>query len=132
DAINDLTAATRLLQRLPDTPERPRRELFIQLVLGPALIAAKGYAALEVELAYTRARELCGQLGDPPELFAALLGLWFTYLLGGKLRQAYELAEELLQRAEGAHDPALLTYAEVARGTTSYCPLAALVFSNGN
>src|SRR5262249_23250801 len=57
---------------------------------------------------------------DPPELFAALLGLWFTYLLGGKLRQAYELAEELLQRAQCSRDPALLTYAQVARGTTSY------------
>jgi predicted ATPase len=49
-----------------------------------------------------------------------LLGLWFTYLLGGELRKAYELTEELLRRAEGAHDPALLTYAQVARGTTSY------------
>jgi len=41
-------------------------------------------------------------------------------LLGGELRKAYELAEELLRRAQSAHDPALLTYAQIARGTTSY------------
>ena len=120
DAISSLSAAMNLLQRLPDTRERPGRELFIQLALGPALIAVKGYAAPEAERAYTRARELCERLGDPPELFAVLLGLWFTYLLGGELRKAYELAEELLRRAQSAHDPALLTYAQIARGTTSY------------
>jgi class 3 adenylate cyclase/predicted ATPase len=119
-AISSLSAAINLFQKLPETPERSGRELSIQLALGPALIAVKGYAAPEVERAYTRARELCGRLGDPPELFAALLGLWFTYLLGGELRRAYDLAEELLPRAQSAHDQALLTYAEIARGTTLF------------
>jgi predicted ATPase len=67
DAISNLSTAINLFQSLPDTPERPRRELFIQLALGPALIAVKGYAAPEVERAYTRARELCELLGNPPE-----------------------------------------------------------------
>jgi predicted ATPase len=83
-------------------------------------MAVKGFAAPEVERAYTRARELCERLGDPPELFAALLGLWYMYLIRGELRRAYELAEQLLRRAQSAHDPALLTYAQIARGTTSY------------
>ena len=120
EAIGSLSAAIDLLQQLPDSPERIQRELLLQLAVGPALIAVKGYAAPEAERAYTRARELCERLGDPPELFAVLLGLWFTYLLGGELRKAYELAEELLRRAQSAHDPALLTYAQIARGTTSY------------
>src|SRR6202023_3221273 len=38
DAISSLSAAINLFQRLPDTPERTGRELFIQLALGPALI----------------------------------------------------------------------------------------------
>jgi len=42
------------------------------------------------------------------------------YLLRAELRRAYELAEQLLRRAQGAHDPTLLTYAQLARGTTSY------------
>ncbi len=73
DAIDRLTAAINLLQRLPDSPERIQRELLLQLAVGPALMAVKGYAAPETERAYTRARELCERLGDPPELFPPCL-----------------------------------------------------------
>jgi hypothetical protein len=33
-----------LLQRLPESPEHIRRELLLQLALGLALIAVKGFA----------------------------------------------------------------------------------------
>jgi predicted ATPase len=120
DAISSLSAAIDLLQELPDSPERIQRELLLQLAVGPALIAVKGYAAPEVERAYTRARELCERVGDPPEVFPALFGLWLVHLLRGELRTAYELAERLLRRAQSAHDPALLMYAQMTRGITSY------------
>ena len=120
DAIGNLTAALDLLQRLPDSAERIQRELLLQLALGPALIAVKGWAAPEVERAYTRTRELCERLGDPPELFPALLGLWAVYYLRAELRDAYELAEQLLRRAQGANDPTLLLYAHLALGDTSF------------
>jgi predicted ATPase len=120
DAISSLSAAIDLLQRLPDSPERVQRELLLQLAVGSALIAVKGYAAPETERAYTRARELCERVGDPPEFSPALWGLWVVYLLQGELRTAYELAEQLLRRSQGTHNPALLTYAQSALGETSY------------
>ena len=43
------------------------------------LMATKGYAAPEVEKAYTRARELCQQVGETPQLFPVLWGLWVFY-----------------------------------------------------
>jgi predicted ATPase/class 3 adenylate cyclase len=119
DAINNLSAAINLLQKLPDSPERIQRELLLQLALGPALIAVRGVAGPEVERAYARSRELCERLGDPPELFPALYGLWINHLLRAELRTAYELAGRLLQRAQSAHDPTLLMYARYALGTTS-------------
>ena len=64
-----------LLKTLPDTPERASQELTLHLALGPALMATKGFAAPEVEQHYTRARELCEQLGDTPQLFPVLFGL---------------------------------------------------------
>jgi class 3 adenylate cyclase len=73
-AIGNLTEAIDLLQRLPDGPERIRRELLLQLVLGPALIAIKGYAASEVEQAFTRARELCERLDDQRSFSQHCLG----------------------------------------------------------
>jgi predicted ATPase len=120
DAIGSLSAALDLLQRLPDSAERIQRELLLELALGPALIAVKGWAASEVERAYTRTRELCERLGEPPELFPALLGLWAVYYLRGELRKAYELAELLLRRAQSAQDPTLLLYAHLALGCTSF------------
>jgi class 3 adenylate cyclase/predicted ATPase len=120
DAVSSLTAAIDLVRRLPDSSERIQRELLLQLALGPALLAAKGNATPEVERAYTRARELCERLGDPPELFPTLFGLWVMYLVRGELRTAYELADRLLQRAQSTHDPALLMYAQMARGLTLY------------
>jgi class 3 adenylate cyclase/predicted ATPase len=120
DAINGLTAAINLLQRLPESAERIQRELRLQLAVGPALIAVKGFAASEVERAYTRARELCERLGDSPELFPALLGLWIPCLARGELRRAYELAEQLLRLARGTDDPALPLYARRALAATAY------------
>jgi predicted ATPase len=120
DAISNLSAALNLLKKLPDSPELIQQELLFQLAVGPALIAIKGYAAPEVERAYTRARELCEQLGDTPEIFLALHGLWLLFLVPGELRKAYEIAEQLLRRAQGAHDQAPLIYAQLACGVTSY------------
>ena len=120
DGINRLSAAIDLLQKLPESPERIQQELLLQLAVGPALMAVKAYAGLEAERAYTRARELCERLGDPSELFPALYGLWVVYLLRGELPRVYELAEELLLRAESAHDATRLMYARYALGNSSY------------
>jgi predicted ATPase len=116
DAISSLGATIDLLRRLPDSPERVQRELLLQLAVGPALLAVKGQAAPETERAYTRARELCERMGDPPELFPALLGLWLMYLVRGELRTAYELAEQLLGLAQGAQQPELLYVRAVGSG----------------
>jgi len=50
--------ALELLGKLPTNVERDRRELELQLAVGPALIAVKGWAAPETERAYARARAL--------------------------------------------------------------------------
>jgi predicted ATPase len=75
EAVAQLDRGLELLVCLPDGPERRRRELGLQLGLGPALIAAKGFAAPETGRAYARACcELCRELGDIPKLLPALYG----------------------------------------------------------
>ena len=71
-AENSSTAS--LVRTLPDTPARLHYELSLHITLGASLMAAKGYAAQEVEHAYTRARELCHQVGETPQLFSVLRG----------------------------------------------------------
>jgi class 3 adenylate cyclase/predicted ATPase len=118
DAIGNLNLATDLLQKLPESPERIRRELFLQLTLGPALIAIEGYAAQAVERVYARACSLCEGLGEPAQLFPALFGLWAVYYLRGELSKAYALAEQLMLRAESAKDPVLQIWGHMAVGDT--------------
>jgi predicted ATPase len=120
DAASSLNAAIDLLQRLPDSPERVQRELRLQLAIGSASIPVAGWAAPEVERAFTRARELCERLGDPPELFPALFGLWTMYFIRAEFRAAYELGGQLLQRAQEAQRPALLLLAHQALGDTLF------------
>jgi predicted ATPase len=55
EAIRQMRKALDLLSSLPDTSERQRTELQLQLALGGALIAAKGHAAEETGTAYGRA-----------------------------------------------------------------------------
>jgi predicted ATPase/DNA-binding winged helix-turn-helix (wHTH) protein len=118
EAINLLTRGLELLQTLPDTPERAQRELMLQISRGVALVATRGYGDPEVERAYTRARELCRQLGETPQLFPALRGLWGFHFLRGELRAARELGERLFTFAQHTQDPTLLIEAHYALGAT--------------
>src|SRR5204863_4846843 len=67
EAIVHLTQGLALLKNLPESPERLRHELVLQTLLGPALSAARGYGAPEVEAVYTRAYELGQHVGEIPE-----------------------------------------------------------------
>jgi predicted ATPase len=108
EAISHLTTGLALLRTLPSTPARTQQELLLQTTLGPALMAIKGQAAPEVEQAYARARELCQQLGETPQIFPVLQGLVRFYMVRGLLQTAREVGEQLLRLAQRGHDPAQL------------------------
>jgi DNA-binding NtrC family response regulator/tetratricopeptide (TPR) repeat protein len=116
EAIRLLTTGLELLQTLPDTPERSRQELAVQITLGQALMAAKGQAAPEVEHAYTRARELCERVGDTAQLHWVLGGLRGIYEVRGELAKARELGEEHLSLAHRAKAPTRLADAHTNLG----------------
>ena len=49
-----------------------------------------------MEATYTRARELCRQVGETPQLFPVLLGLWHVLFYARGVTDARELGEQLL------------------------------------
>jgi predicted ATPase/predicted Ser/Thr protein kinase len=110
-----------LLQTLPDTPERARRELPLQVTLGMQLQVVQGYAAPEAERVYARARTLCEQGPEAPLLFPVLRGLWAFYEVRSELGKSRELAEQLFTLAQRIQDPALLLQARQALAVTFYC-----------
>ncbi len=81
-----------LLAQLPETRGRHERELEMQMALGPALVAARGYADVGVGRAYARAWELCQRLGDNTYLPLVLRGRQVFHLLHGELNKAREFA----------------------------------------
>ena len=95
------------LKSLPDSPEQTNREMGLQITLGMSLIAVKGYAAPDVERAFTRARELCLRTEASPQIFPVLRGLSLFYNTRPKLDEARKLGEQLLRLAEGQQDPSL-------------------------
>jgi predicted ATPase len=120
EAIAHLNKGLDLLTALPDTPERARQELELQTTLGPALMVAKGWGAPEVEYVYARARALSQQVGESPDLFPVLWGLWRFYFVRAQYQTARELAEQCLSLAQRVQDSALLLLAHHALGSTVY------------
>ena len=118
EAVTHLTKGLEGLATLPETPARGQQEFELQTTLGPVLINTRGQAAPEVLHAYARARELCQQVGQTPQLFQVLRGLWYFYLHRLELRTAQELGEHLLTLAQQVGDPALLLEAHYALGNT--------------
>ena len=135
EAISHLTTALELLKTLPETSQRAQHELRLLIALGSPLRANKGFAAPEVEMVYTRARELCEQIGEISERFSALRGLWGVYFARGHSQLTQEVAAQLLQLAEHAHDAVLLPEAHHVMGVAALVvesfPLLGHIWSKG-
>jgi class 3 adenylate cyclase len=94
EAVGHLNRGLEVLRTLPETVERARQELALQVALAGPLIASKGYAATEAAAAASRARELCEQLGDAdrlPQVLYAELGM--LYVAAEDLRRVWPVVE---------------------------------------
>jgi class 3 adenylate cyclase/predicted ATPase len=120
EAVAQLSLGQQLLDTLPEGDGRHHAEIDLQIMLGAALSAAKGYAAPETTRAYARARELCGKLGEERRLVPALLGLWGSYNARDALDAAREVAEQLLQLAEQKQDRTASILGHRALGSTLF------------
>jgi predicted ATPase len=120
EAIRYLRTGLELLTTLPETPERAQHELTLHLALGPALIATRGYAAPDVEQTYARARELCQQGGDTPQLFPVLRGLHRFYLVRGQFQTAHAFGEQCFRLAQQTQDADLVLDAQFALGESLF------------
>jgi predicted ATPase len=119
EAVSHLTKGLELLKMLADTSDRVQQELTLQLALGSALMVTKGWANAEVERTYTRACELCRQVGETPQLFSALYGLQESYVVRAEFQIAQELEAQCLILAQRIQDPALLLESYHLLGGTS-------------
>jgi predicted ATPase/class 3 adenylate cyclase len=100
EATQQFKKGLNALTGIPESVERAKRELELQTGLGIALTANKGYAAGETGQVYTRARQLCKEIGDTQALLRISYGQFLFYLMAGEVRQSHRLANEILDLAE--------------------------------
>ncbi len=96
-----------LVQKLPATNERMRREGMLWVTLGSLLTVTRGGGDPEAEAAYRRAHDLSVETGEQVQLFTALRGLSEFYHTRGPRETALSCAEQALAVAERLGDPAL-------------------------
>jgi len=102
----------------PVSNERNAMELDIQIALGAALMATKGYTSPDVRSAYERAIELCETSTPSARLAPPIFGLWSHRVVAGNLTGAVELGARLLKIAEEAKSEDLLLESHVLSGVT--------------
>ena len=116
EAVGHFDKALELLGTFREPSVRIQREIDLQIALGGALIAAKGYASPATGRAYARAGELCREVGDAGRLFPLLFGQWVFHMARAEHAAAQEIAAETLRSAERGGDPADLVVGHRAAG----------------
>jgi len=99
EAIAQLEEALRLCTISPTSVDRKRLELRVHLALGGIYAEHRAFSSAECGSAYGRALELCRELGDAPQIFAALSGVGSFEITRGNLLRSRALAEECLRLA---------------------------------
>jgi predicted ATPase len=119
EAIAALRKGLALLPTLPDSRERIQRELALQLTLGELLMATQGMASPAAGEAYSRAHALCQQVGETPQLFRALCGLFTFHSAQAQLHTGRAFGQQLFDLAQRQRDPVLVREGHVLLGTAA-------------
>src|SRR5262249_35431941 len=106
EAMGHLRRGLTLLEAWAEGPERWQQELAVQIRLGTAFLAARGYTAPETEQAFRRALVLSRQLGEHQQTLPAVQGLFQYYYAQGRHTTARAVAEQLLQLAQASAEAA--------------------------
>ncbi len=111
EAAAHLERAIRHLVTLPESTERNRRELPLQMALGSTMRALKGHAADETLKVYNRARALLDETIPAKQRMAVLYGAWSVTVVRGDCVPALEIARQSLALAQSDDDPEAAAFA---------------------
>jgi predicted ATPase len=95
EAVVQLEKGLELIGTLTDDSWRGRKEIDLQMALGPALIARHGWAAPVVGETYARARSLAEGCERSDYLLPLLWAQWIFHVFRGEMRLALSIAEQV-------------------------------------
>jgi len=119
EAIAHYRRAIAVLSMLPQSPQRDRAELDLQLALGCAIMPAMGYAAPEAAEPYRRASELGARIDEPSKLCDALWGVALGTWCKGAVNEAHGIARRCLTLAMERGDNASVVAAHYGVACTA-------------
>ncbi|HSJ54782.1 MAG TPA: AAA family ATPase [Anaerolineae bacterium] len=102
EAAAHLVRGLELAAELPPGPQQMQLETELQITLGMVLIALHGYASPRVDRAFTRARVLLDELGNPPQAAQLLLGQLVFYLMRGEIGHVATEGKRIMSLTEHA------------------------------
>ena len=98
EAVSQLHKGLQLISTTPERKTSQQQELDLQIALGRALIASRGYTEETVGETYSRARQLCDKLGQNQQLLLVMFGEWLYHVLRGELTLSLGMADDLFLR----------------------------------
>lgn len=120
ESISHLKHGLELIPSITDPSRRNEYELQLHSMIGPALIATRGFGDTEVGETYQKAGELSQQLGDGPHLMVPLWGQWVYNLVRNNLAKARSLSLEMKRLGSESKDTAMLVEAHWTLGNTLF------------
>ena len=120
EAIEQARTGLKLVHKLSESKSRNAMEVPLQSALGSALLASQGYAAEEVGVVFTRARELSEQIDNPEQMFQVFVGLWMYYVIKADYGQALDIASQLVSFVEAGDNAGQQVQAHYAIGYTLF------------
>jgi tetratricopeptide (TPR) repeat protein len=107
EAVAHLERGLRLTATLPEGQGNEQQEFSFQVALGAALVAMKGYASVDAERAYLRARDLLDKRGETERIEEALTGLQIVWYNQGEFVNAANAGRRMVSIAETRADKIL-------------------------
>lgn len=118
ESMAHLQQALKLFKCLPRAERRIDEELRLLVLLGQALVAARSYAAPEVDQLYARIIELFQDVRDIPVLVSACRSLFIKNLMRLNFPLALKLAEQIVSLGQQIQEPQLLVVGRLMGGTS--------------
>jgi class 3 adenylate cyclase/tetratricopeptide (TPR) repeat protein len=118
ESVGHLHQALRYFRRLPEAARKVEEELRLLVLLGQALVAARGYAAPEVEQLYARVADLFPDVKDTSLLVAVCRSLFNQSLMRVNFTLSRGLAKQIVSLGQRIREPELLVIGWLMGGIT--------------
>ncbi|OKO82621.1 hypothetical protein AC629_23640 [Bradyrhizobium sp. NAS80.1] len=120
EAVAQLQKGLELLANMPEESRPMQHELDLQIALGRALMAARGYSAPAVADTLVRARALAERFDQPDRLAPLLYSQWGFHSVRAEHELAVSLAEQMEKLGETRKDQATLLLGHYIHGASCH------------